>query len=167
MLSSPEKRLRKPNKDVDAPPSQSTRHLKKTTSKALMHKSPVAATRKELKEASTPSTITNVGSATQKPKRIHNSGRYGPNLSKTRKVQHVERDEEGHIKFPLTIGIITLMDIGRVVSDREAFHTERYIWPVGYRMSRSYNSMVDPTKLTTYTCSVIDDGEAPKASCFQ
>ncbi|KAF9963391.1 hypothetical protein BGZ70_007447 [Mortierella alpina] len=169
VLSSPQKRLQKSNKDVDAPSSQSkdvdapssqsTRHPKKPTSQTLVHKSPVATTRKELKEASTPSSITNVGSATQKPKRIHNSGRYGPSLSKIRKVQHVERDEEGHIKFPLTIGIITLMDIGRVVFDREAFHTERYIWPVGYKMSRSYNSMVDPTKLTTYTCSFQIDAE--------
>ncbi|CAO3575022.1 unnamed protein product [Mortierella alpina] len=162
VLSSPKKRVRVPNKDVDAASSQSTRHPKNPTSNALVHKSPLAATRKELKEPSTPSTITNVGSAIQKPKRIHNSGRYGPNLSKIRKVQHVERDEGGHVKFPLTIGIITLMDIGRVVFDREAFHTERYIWPVGYKMSRSYNSMIDPTKLTTYTCSVIEDGEAPK-----
>ncbi|KAF9280981.1 hypothetical protein BGZ68_006913 [Mortierella alpina] len=150
----PEKRLRVPSKDVNAP-FQST-HPKKTVSKPLVR---AAAARKEPKEASTPSTITNVGSATQKPKRIHNSGKQGPNLSKIRKVQHVERDEKGQIKFPLTIGIITLLDIGHVVFDREAFHNERYIWPVGYKMSRSYNSMIDPTNLTTYTCSFQIDAE--------
>ncbi|KAF9989242.1 hypothetical protein BGZ75_007064 [Mortierella antarctica] len=158
-LSSPKKRLLVPSKDMDAPTLQIARHPKKTTSKPLVHKSPTAAGRKEPKEAPTPSTITNVGSATQKPKRIHNSGKQGPNLSRIRKVQHVERDEEGHLKLPLTIGIITLMDIGHVVFDREAFHNERYIWPVGYKMSRSYNSMIDPTNLTTYTCSFQIDAE--------
>ncbi|KAG0209814.1 hypothetical protein BGX31_002044 [Mortierella sp. GBA43] len=111
---------------------------------------------------STPSTITNVGSATQKPKRIHQTNKQRPGLAKARKVQALEKDEAGNIKFPVTVGIITIWSIGHVVYDREAFHNDRYIWPVGYKMSRLYNSMIDPLTLTTYTCSVIDDGEAPK-----
>ncbi|KAF9579941.1 hypothetical protein BGW38_003594, partial [Lunasporangiospora selenospora] len=82
---------------------------------------------------STPSTITTVGSATQKPKRIHNSNKQRPSLSKVRKVQALERDESGNIKLPATVGIIT-------------------VW----------NIMIDPATQTTYTCSVIDDGESPK-----
>ena len=112
--------------------------------------------------ASIPSTITNVGSATQKPKRIHQTNKQRPGLAKARKVQALEKDETGNIKFPVTVGIITIWSIGHVVFDREAFHNDRYIWPVGYKMSRLYNSMIDPSNLTTYTCSVIDDGEAPK-----
>ncbi|KAF9427259.1 hypothetical protein BGZ76_002400, partial [Entomortierella beljakovae] len=111
---------------------------------------------------SIPSTITNVGSATQKPKRIHQTNKQRPGLAKARKVQTIERDENGNIKFPVTVGIITILDIGRVIHDREAFHNDRYIWPVGYKMSRLYNSMINQQGLTTYTCSVIDDGDAPK-----
>ncbi|KAF9339644.1 hypothetical protein BGZ91_005225 [Linnemannia elongata] len=112
--------------------------------------------------AAVPSTITNVGSATQKPKRVHQTNKQRPGLAKARKVQIVEKDERGNVKLPVTVGIITILSIGHVVYDREAFHNDRYIWPVGYKMSRSYNSMIDPTTHTTYTCSVIDDGEAPK-----
>ncbi|KAF9146025.1 hypothetical protein BGX30_005121 [Mortierella sp. GBA39] len=112
--------------------------------------------------AAVPSTITNVGSATQKPKRVHQTNKQRPGLAKARKVQIVEKDEQGNVKLPVTVGIITILSIGHVVYDREAFHNDRYIWPVGYKMSRSYNSMIDPTTHTTYTCSVIDDGEAPK-----
>ncbi|KAG9065595.1 hypothetical protein KI688_001884 [Linnemannia hyalina] len=112
--------------------------------------------------AAVPSTITNVGSATQKPKRVHQTNKQRPGLAKARKVQIVEKDEKGNVKLPVTVGIITILSIGHVVYDREAFHNDRYIWPVGYKMSRSYNSMIDPTTHTTYTCSVIDDGEAPK-----
>ncbi|KAG0082616.1 hypothetical protein BGZ93_008392 [Podila epicladia] len=109
-----------------------------------------------------PSAIINVGSATQKPKRVHHSNKPRQNLTKIRKVIALERDENGQVKFPVTIGIIKVISLGHVVHDREAFHNERYIWPVGYKMSRSYNSMVDPTQQTVYTCSVIDDGDAPK-----
>ncbi|KAF9910263.1 hypothetical protein EC991_006992 [Linnemannia zychae] len=159
------KHLRVPSgKDVSAS-SPVAHHPKKTASKGAGRRSPAVTARKENKEpapVSTPSTITNVGSATQKPKRIHNSSKLKPNSNKIRKVQALEKDENGNIKFPVTIGIITLMKIGHVVSDREAFHNERYIWPVGYTMARSYNSMVNPNEQTVYTCSVIDDGEAPK-----
>ncbi|KAK3845323.1 MAG: hypothetical protein J3R72DRAFT_40776 [Linnemannia gamsii] len=112
--------------------------------------------------AAIPSTITNVGSATQKPKRVHQTNKQRPGLAKARKVQIVERNADGSVKLPVTVGIITILSIGHVVYDREAFHNDRYIWPVGYKMSRSYNSMVDPSTHTTYTCSVIEDGEAPK-----
>lgn len=159
------KHLRVPVAKETNSSSSVAHHPKKTASKAGGRRSPAVTGRKDHKEpapASTPSTITNVGSATQKPKRIHNSSKLKPNSNKIRKVQVLEKNEDGSIKFPVTIGIITIMKIGHVVSDREAFHNERYIWPVGYTMSRSYNSMVNPNEQTVYTCSVIDDGEAPK-----
>ncbi|KAG0254176.1 transforming growth factor beta regulator 1, partial [Linnemannia exigua] len=150
-------------------------HLKKTAPKGGTRRSSPSVTatsptsaRSAPKEpkpqapAAVPSTITNVGSATQKPKRVHQTNKQRPGLAKARKVQIVERNADGSIKMPVTVGIITILSIGHVVYDREAFHNDRYIWPVGYKMSRSYNSMVDPTTHTTYTCSVIDDGEAPK-----
>ncbi|KAF8967001.1 hypothetical protein BGZ46_000260 [Entomortierella lignicola] len=151
------------NAEPSTSASHSTHHPKKTAAKAAAPRKSPALVRKEEKPPSIPSTITTVGSATQKPKRIHNTSKLRPALSnKVRKVQAIERDEAGNVKLPVTVGIITIMSLGHVVYDREAFHNERYIWPVGYKMSRSYNSMIDPQQQTTYTCSVIDDGEAPK-----
>ncbi|KAK3813148.1 MAG: hypothetical protein J3Q66DRAFT_347526 [Benniella sp.] len=153
----------KKEKASEAPALQTVHHPKKTATKAAAgRRSPAVSGRKDDKPVSIPSTITNVGSATQKPKRLHNTSKLKPILSKVRKVQPIEKDESGNVKLPVTVGIITIMSLGHVVHDREAFHNERYIWPVGYKMSRLYNSMIDPTLLTTYTCSVIDDGEAPK-----
>ncbi|KAG0261327.1 hypothetical protein BG011_001101 [Mortierella polycephala] len=155
------------NKEPELVSSSSYHHPKKSTSKAAGRKSPAAVVRKEGKAvapAPTPvaSTITTVGSATQKPKRITNSLKQRTHSTKARKVQALEKDEAGKVKLPVTVGIITIMDLGHVVYDREAFHNERYIWPVGYKMSRLYNSMIDPQKQTTYTCSIVDDGDAPK-----
>ncbi|CAO3564684.1 unnamed protein product [Mortierella alpina] len=146
-------------------------HPKKNAAKNNRRPSPAVtsgAARSGIKDTkiqvpvSTPSTITNVGSATQKPKRVHQTNKQRPGLAKVRKVQALEKDEAGNVRLPVTVGIITILDIGHVVYDREAFHNDRYIFPVGYKMSRSYNSMIDPHNLTVYTCSVIDDGEAPK-----
>ncbi|KAF9583427.1 hypothetical protein BGW38_009498 [Lunasporangiospora selenospora] len=148
-----------------APASSQTHHPKKTTAKGPGQSKGTgngAPRESRPTTTSTPSTITNVGSATQKPKRLHNPNKLRPSLLKVRKVQALEKDENGRVKLPVTIGILTILDTGYVVYDREAFHNERYIWPVGYRMKRLYNSMINPSEQTTYTCSVIDDGEAPK-----
>ncbi|KAF9978232.1 hypothetical protein BGZ73_003236 [Actinomortierella ambigua] len=137
------------------------RHLSPSASRGPSAQS--AARNKEHKPAPVPSLITNVGSAFQKPKRIHTSAKQrATNMMKVKKVLPLPRDENGNVKLPCTIGILTVMNLGKVIWDREAFHNERYIWPVGYKMSRLYNSMIDKTSLTTYTCSVIDDGDAPK-----
>ena len=108
------------------------------------------------------SAITNVGSAKQKPKRVHQSLTHRTDPSKSRKVLFLPRDENGSGKMPVKLGILTLWSIGRLVYDRETFHNERYIWAVGYKVSRLYNSMIDPLKKTMSMCSVIDDGIAPK-----
>ncbi|KAG0292166.1 hypothetical protein BGZ98_002706, partial [Dissophora globulifera] len=145
------------NSAAGPPTNASAQHPKKPLTKSTAAKDP-----KPSAATSAPSTITNVGSATQKPKRIHQTNKLRPGLAKVRKVQLLEKDESGSIKLPVTVGIITIQSIGHVVFDREAFHNDRYIFPVGYKMSRSYNSMIDPLSQTTYTCTVIDDGEAPK-----
>lgn len=151
----------RPSKDTATSGAQSGQHPKKTAVKPPQkRKSPVVP--KEAPPPPVASAITNVGSATQKPKRIHQSTKLRPNLNKIRKVLVLDKDENGNVKLPVTVGIITIMSIGYVVYDREAFHNDRYIWPVGYKMSRSYNSMIDPHQQTVYTCSVIDDGDAPK-----
>lgn len=88
------------------------------------------------------------------PKRNRN-----PNVKvTTRRIQPVPRDEEGRPIMPLHIGVFTVEDFGHVVWDRPGFHTERYIWPVGYTITRSYPSMIDANSLTTVRATILDDG---------
>ena len=56
--------------------------------------------------------------------------------AKIRKVQDVPYDEQGHIVLPLTLGIVTLHQLGEIVWDRPDYHNERYIFPVGFTTSR-------------------------------
>lgn len=55
---------------------------------------------------------------------------------KTRKVMYVEKDEDGNYRLPVQIGALTLLSLGQVIWNREGFHNDRYIWPVGYSVQR-------------------------------
>jgi hypothetical protein len=47
----------------------------------------------------------------------------------------VPRDKKGGPMLPLNVGIMTVISLGEVCM-REHFHTERYIFPVGYEVTR-------------------------------
>ncbi|CAG8571290.1 6386_t:CDS:2 [Cetraspora pellucida] len=81
-----------------------------------------------------------------------------PLNAKTMKVQHVEKDDEGRYKLPVQIGILTVLSLGTVVFERDTFHNERYIWPVGYAVK----SMINADSQTMYVCRIEDGGEGPK-----
>ncbi|KAJ2779174.1 hypothetical protein H4R18_004153 [Coemansia javaensis] len=81
--------------------------------------------------------------------------------TKVRSVQPVPRDRSGNYEMPVQVGVLMVIRLGRVVWDRDAFHNERYIWPVGYTVQREYHSMVDPDKDVIYTCWVGEGKGAP------
>ncbi|KAF0546686.1 ino80 complex subunit iec3 [Gigaspora margarita] len=85
-----------------------------------------------------------------------------PLNAKTMKVQYVEQDEQGNYKLPVQIGILTVLSLGTVVFERDTFHNERYIWPVGYAVKRAYNSMINAESQTMYVCKIEDGGDGPK-----
>lgn len=55
---------------------------------------------------------------------------------KTRRVQPIDRNPDGSPKLPQQIGVLTVLSLGTIVTDRPTFHNERYIFPVGYTVSR-------------------------------
>ncbi|KAK4520830.1 Cytochrome c oxidase subunit 4 [Mucor velutinosus] len=106
---------------------------------------PYSATTKSEETATVPSVP---------PKR----SRINRSKAKTRRVQPVQRDQHGNPILPLQIGVLTVTHLGRIVTDHEAFHNERYIFPVGYTVQRVYPSMIDPNKNTLITATIIDGG---------
>ncbi|KAJ3047720.1 hypothetical protein HK097_011278 [Rhizophlyctis rosea] len=85
-----------------------------------------------------------------------------PVVTKTRKIQQVPMNDNGVPILPVQIGIITVHALGQIVTDRDNFHNERYIYPVGYTSSRMYQSITDPNGQTSYRCSVSDGGDGPR-----
>ncbi|KAF9783105.1 FYRN-domain-containing protein, partial [Thelephora terrestris] len=82
-------------------------------------------------------------------------------LSKSHSIPVVPRDKTGKPLLPLNVGIMTVINLGEVCK-REHFHTERYIFPVGYEVTRRYLSTIDPNAEVVYHCSILDGGDGPK-----
>ncbi|KAI9443539.1 FYRN-domain-containing protein [Lactarius indigo] len=81
--------------------------------------------------------------------------------SKSYSIPMVPRDKGGRPVLPLNVGIMTVNCLGEVCM-REHFHTERYIFPVGYSVNRRYLSARDPNAETVYNCTILDGGDGPK-----
>ncbi|TNY19741.1 F/Y rich C-terminus-domain-containing protein, partial [Rhodotorula diobovata] len=89
-----------------------------------------------------------------KPKKIkqHNL------TSGTFSIPPIPRNADGSIRLPTSVGIMQIKSLG-TVDTRDGFHTERYIFPVGFEATRRYPSMVDRTGTTEYTCRITDGGD--------
>ncbi|KAK0504292.1 F/Y rich C-terminus-domain-containing protein [Armillaria luteobubalina] len=81
--------------------------------------------------------------------------------SKSYSIPMVPRDKGGRPMLPLNVGIMTVISLGEVCM-REHFHTERYIFPVGYEVTRRYLSTIDPNIEVVYHCTILDGGDGPK-----
>lgn len=79
-------------------------------------------------------------------------------LSKKMKTQSTLKKQSTH-KLPITIDGITLLNLGRIVYDRPAYYNDSYIYPIGYKISRSYNN-------TTYVLRITDNGAEPRFEAF-
>ena len=79
-----------------------------------------------------------------------------------KKNSKVSYDDEGNPILPLTLGITTIHSLGMVITDRNTFHSRRYIWPVGYKSSRTYASIVNPSAQSLYFSQIVDGGDAPR-----
>ncbi|XP_059618625.1 transforming growth factor beta regulator 1 [Phlebotomus argentipes] len=71
-------------------------------------------------------------------------------------------DANGHpTQYPFSVGHLTISSLGEIVYDRPGFHSEQWIYPVGYTALRIYGSVRDPRRKTVYTCKILDGGANP------
>ncbi|KAF0392432.1 ino80 complex subunit iec3 [Gigaspora margarita] len=82
-----------------------------------------------------------------------------------KRIEPLPMNPDGTLKLPVTIGKgtneVTIYRIGNIVWDKEAYHTNRYIFPVGFMSKKQYLSAVDVTRRTTYTSEILDGGDTP------
>ncbi|TCD70156.1 hypothetical protein EIP91_004626 [Steccherinum ochraceum] len=102
--------------------------------------------------------------------------------TKSFSIPVVPRGKDGLPMLPLNVGIMTVLNLG-TIGMREHFHTERYIFPIGYEVTRyvsfyfciavrfcnslswgcrRYLSTVDPHSEVVYNCKIMDGGDGPK-----
>mmetsp|Transcript_57571 Transcript_57571/g.102842 ORF Transcript_57571/g.102842 Transcript_57571/m.102842 type:complete len:129 (-) Transcript_57571:53-439(-) len=66
------------------------------------------------------------------------------------------------MSVPLQLGNgAVLLDAGTVDWTRPAYHTQRYIYPIGFKVARLQDSYLNPRKRVTYIFEVIDGGDEP------
>ncbi|RHZ67830.1 hypothetical protein Glove_299g45 [Diversispora epigaea] len=82
-----------------------------------------------------------------------------------KRIEPLPMNPDRTLKLPVTIGKgtneVTIYRIGEIIWDREAYHTNRYIFPVGFMSKKQYLSAVDVTRRTTYTSEILDGGDNP------
>lgn len=64
--------------------------------------------------------------------------------------------------FPFSVNGFTVYSLGEIIWNKTGYHTDEYIYPVGYKISRIYGHFKDPEKKCVYTCRVLENGEFPK-----
>lgn len=66
----------------------------------------------------------------------------------------------GNVTYPVAVTQTSqILDIGHVVSDRPGFHSERYIYPAGYRATRLYSSLRNPEERVVWISEIVDTGK--------
>jgi chromodomain-helicase-DNA-binding protein 7 len=53
---------------------------------------------------------------------------------------------------------MVVSDLGHIVTDRPGFHTDSYIYPAGFKSSRLYFSVLNPSERIWYTSEIVDTG---------
>lgn len=75
-------------------------------------------------------------------------------------ISDVHQDlQDDNCILAISGGISKVLSLGRIVWDRPNFHTERYVYPDGYKVSRMYKSMTTPGATSLYICEIIDTGD--------
>jgi hypothetical protein len=56
----------------------------------------------------------------------------------------------------ILIGNNAILDVGRIEWQKPEYHSERYIYPIGYKAQRHYTSYVNPEARIVYTCEILE-----------
>ena len=77
-------------------------------------------------------------------------------------VTEVQRDASGAPLLPINLGpSLQILNLG-TIDTRKGFHSENYIWPIGFRSKRLYTSMLSDEAKVWYTCDIVDGGGVPE-----
>lgn len=82
------------------------------------------------------------------------------NEPKQSMLHRVVRNHDGTPKMPLQLGVLTVESLGVIEYQRSGFHTERTLYPIGYRSLRNYLSLAHADQQCNYICEVVDVGDA-------
>jgi hypothetical protein len=75
----------------------------------------------------------------------------------------VRRDANGNIIYPVIISNnLKILNLGTIVHDNKNYHSEKNIFPIGYKSVREHVSMFSLDRRAEYTCEILDGGPKPQ-----
>jgi len=75
--------------------------------------------------------------------------------------KEIARDKQGNPKMPIALGELTIECLGQVIP-RQPYITEKHIWPIGFKSTRLFSSMINPDIRVKYTSEIVDAGDKPQ-----
>jgi hypothetical protein len=74
----------------------------------------------------------------------------------------INKDEEGNIIYPIIINSsLQILNLGVIESQRPNYHTEKNLFPIGFKSVREHSSMLKLGERALYTCEILDGGSKP------
>lgn len=75
----------------------------------------------------------------------------------------IQRDEKGEIIYPIVINAsLKILDLGKIEYERIHYHSEKNLFPIGYKAVREHQSMFKLGERALYTCEILDGGLKPQ-----
>jgi len=75
---------------------------------------------------------------------------------------NLQRDLEGNIIYPIQVNpSLQILNLGVVEYERPSYHSEKNIFPIGWKSVREGTSMFQMGKRDTYICEIFDGGQKP------
>lgn len=75
----------------------------------------------------------------------------------------VNKDENGNIIYPIIINNnLKILNLGTINYTNKNYHSEKNIFPVGFKSVREHQSMFNLQKRAEYTCEILDGGAKPQ-----
>lgn len=99
--------------------------------------------------------------STSTPKTKNSNGK-AIGTKKSTVIQKVPYDAQGKPIFPINLGGFVLHALGEIMSDNTNFHTENWIYPVGYLATRVYSHPKEPERKCVFTCKILNNSGVPQ-----
>jgi hypothetical protein len=102
------------------------------------------------------------GSKNKKKKETHHN--VSEFIIKPRKSNKlvINKDEDGNIIYPIVINSsLQILNLGTVEYQRSNFHTEKNLFPIGFKSIREHSSMLKLGERALYICEILDGGNKP------
>ena len=75
---------------------------------------------------------------------------------------NIQRDSDGNIIYPIIINNnLRILNLGTIVYNNKNYHSEKNIFPIGYKSIREHQSMFNLQNRAEYTCEILDGGTKP------